>query len=384
MFTFDRQLLTYFDWPLFAISVVIPVVGLAVLYSAGYDPDGPATFFSWFPLNLYSHAFEKQILFILIGICALILGLFFTPHFLFRFSYPFYVLCCLMLIAVIPYGIVVHGAKRWLDLGPFNFQPSEVAKLAITLTLARYISKMPPSPGGYSVKQLLVPGLITLFPMLLILKQPDLGTTIALGSVGLLMVMFMGIRVRVLVTMVLLTGIAVPASWHFVLQPYQKKRVTTLFNHESDKQGAGYHIIQSKIAVGSGKMFGKGFLKGTQTQLQFLPEHTTDFVFSVLAEEWGFVGCMFVLFLYFVFLSRVLRVVQRSKDLFASLVAFGIGARFFVDLVINIGMVIGLLPVVGKSLPLFSYGGSSIVSALFGIGIVLGISMRRKSYLIRY
>jgi rod shape determining protein RodA len=179
--------------------------------------------------------------------------------------------------------------------------------------------------------------------------------------------------------MVLAVVLAAYPAWHS-LHAYQQRRVMVLFDPEADPKGSGYHINQSKIAVGSGQVFGKGYFNGTQTQLEFLPEHTTDFIFSVLAEEWGFVGCMTVVLVYFAFLMRMLRVVQRSKDLFQALVAFGVTAWFFFHVFINIGMVVGILPVVGIPLPLFSYGGSALLSGLFGIGIVLGLAMRRLTY----
>jgi rod shape determining protein RodA len=194
-----------------------------------------------------------------------------------------------------------------------------------------------------------------------------------------MMVVFMGIRRKALISM-LLSGLAIIVfAWNW-LHPYQQRRVKVLFDPEADRLGAGYQIIQSKIAVGSGGFWGKGYLQGTQTQLQFLPEHTTDFVFSVLAEEWGFVGCTVVLLLYLFLMYRLLRVVQRSHSLFAGLVTFGVAAYIFFHAMVNIGMVIGLLPVVGLPLPLFSAGGSSIISVLFLLGVVLGISMRRSVF----
>ncbi len=215
--------------------------------------------------------------------------------------------------------------------------------------------------------------------MALIMKQPDLGTSLAVGGIGFMMVVFMGIRRKALISM-LFSGLAIIVfAWNW-LHPYQQRRVKVLFDPEADRLGAGYQIIQSKIAVGSGGFWGKGYLQGTQTQLQFLPEHTTDFVFSVLAEEWGFVGCTVVLLLYLFLMYRLLRVVQRSHSLFAGLVAFGVAAYIFFHAMVNIGMVIGLLPVVGLPLPLFSAGGSSIMSVLFLLGVVLGISMRRSVF----
>mgnify|MGYP003593123464 CR=1 FL=1 len=214
----------------------------------------------------------------------------------------------------------------------------------------------------------------------LIVIQPDLGTALSIGIVGFCMVLFMGIRVRSLVTMaVAVIGVLIP-FWEVLLKPYQKRRILVLFNPDVDPLGSGYHIIQSKIAVGSGLLFGKGFMQGTQTQLEFLPEHTTDFIFSVLAEEWGFVGSITLIALFLFMFYHLLRVVMRSRDLFAGLVAFGISAQIFVNAFINMAMVVGILPVVGIPLPLVSYGGTSLMSMMLSIGVVLGISMRRHLF----
>jgi rod shape determining protein RodA len=211
------------------------------------------------------------------------------------------------------------------------------------------------------------------------MKQPDLGTALSLAIVGCGQLLFVGIRPRTLLaSVVFLSALAVP-SW-YMLHDYQQRRVLVLLDPESDPQGSGYHITQSKIAVGSGEFLGKGYREGTQTQLEFLPEHTTDFVFSVLAEEWGFVGCFFLLSVFLGLLAVMLRIAHRSRDLFACMVTIGVATQLFAHIFINIGMVIGLMPVVGIPLPLVSYGGSSMLSLMFGIGIVQGVSMRRMMF----
>ena len=275
----------------------------------------------------------------------------------------------------------MNGSRRWLSLGPINIQASEVVKLGIILAFSRFLSRHPPSRFGYGLVSLLFPGFLLLLPMGLIMLQPDLGSALIVGSVGACMLLFMGVRLRILIPLVVIAVFAVVPAYSYLLHDYQKRRIEVLFNPEADPKGSGYHITQSKIAVGSGKLLGKGFLNGTQTQLQFLPEHTTDFVFSVLAEEWGFIGCLGVLMLYLLLLIRLLQLVQRTRDLFSCLIIFGIASRVFCNVVINVGMVVGLLPVVGIPLPLFSYGGSSTVSLMFSIGIVLGIGMRRFAYM---
>ncbi|NLF24083.1 MAG: rod shape-determining protein RodA, partial [Deltaproteobacteria bacterium] len=237
----------------------------------------------------------------------------------------------------------------------------------------------PPPLGGYGFRDLVVPFLLCVLPMGLIMRQHDLGTALSVGAVGFGMILFMGIRLKALVIMAVFVVVTALPIWG-VLKPYQQRRVLALFNPEADPLGSGYHIIQSKIAVGSGGLFGKGYLAGTQSQLEFLPEHTTDFVFSVLAEEWGFVGAMVLLLVYFCFLYRMLRSVEKSKDLFSGLVVFGVALLLFFHMVVNIGMVIGILPVVGIPLLLVSYGGSSVVTTMFMVGLVLGLNMRRLSF----
>jgi len=380
---FDKRLLNHFDTGLLAITLFIPICGLVVLYSAGIDLDGPQKIFSWLPIEFNSPAFAKQIAFIFLGFLAMLVGAIIPTQYLYRAAYPVYALSTLLLAATLLIGKVAKGSRRWLVLGGVTFQPSEMMKLALILGLARFLCKYLPRPGGYGLTQLILPFLIFGIPMLLIMKQPDLGTAMAIGAVGFSMVLFMGIRPKAIFLMLACVAVAAPPLWKFVLHDYQKSRVLVLFDPETDPLGTGYHIIQSKIAVGSGGFLGKGFLKGTQTQLEFLPEHTTDFIFSVLAEEWGFLGSIFVVLLFGILTYRLLRVVMRSKDLFSSLVAFGICAQVFCNAAINIGMVIGLLPVVGLPLPLFSYGGTSLISTMFAIGLVLGIEMRRLSYLVK-
>ncbi len=376
----DRRVFANFDWPLLGLTMLVPVSGLIVLYSAGYNPEAPIEL-DWLPIVFYSQAFVKQFIFIGIGLLVLIGALLIPPQFLQKYAYIFYILCLILLVLVAKFGVVVNGARRWLDLGPVHLQASEVMKLGVIFALARYLSRRPPPKKGYGLGGLFGPGFLVLLPMALIMLQPDLGSALVVGSVGACMILFMGVRIRVLTILILLGVFAVIPSYTFLLHDYQKRRIEVLFNPEADPKGSGYHITQSKIAVGSGALVGKGFLSGTQTQLQFLPEHTTDFIFSVLAEEWGFLGCMSILFLYLLLLARLLQIVQRTRDLFSCLLVFGVTARLFCNMTINVGMVVGLLPVVGIPLPLFSYGGSSIVSFMFSIGLILGVAMRRFAHM---
>ncbi|RIL08611.1 MAG: rod shape-determining protein RodA, partial [Proteobacteria bacterium] len=315
----DRRLIPQFDLGLFMISVIIPLTGLTVLYSAGYDPSYDGFSLSWLDMTIRSQAFLKQIVFLALGLVAMAVAISISPSTLGKYSYLLYGACVLALLAVDIFGAVIKGSQRWLDLGGFNIQPAEPTKLALILTLARYLSRNPPRHEYYTLREILIPLGIIGFPFLLILIQPDLGTSMMVLSVGSAMLLFVGIRIKTLLILILPILVGLYPAWN-MLHDYQRRRIEVLINPEIDPKGSGYHITQSKIAVGSGAVFGKGYMQGTQTQLEFLPEHTTDFIFSVLAEEWGFIGCIFILALYMILLYRILRVVQRSRDLFNALV----------------------------------------------------------------
>ncbi len=380
MLTIDRRLLTHFDLILFSLTVAIPLVGLVVLYSAGYDPDFSVDFLGWLNLEFHSSACFKQGVYLLGGLVAMTIGMMAPTQTFQRYAFVLYGGALILLVAVAGFGVVVNGSRRWLDVGLFKLQPAEFMKLGLIVTMARVLAKSPPkNNAAYAFRELVVPAFFILAPMALIAQQPDLGTALSLGIVGVCQILFVGIRPKVLVGVMLAVCVLAYPAWNS-LHEYQQRRIMVLLNPESDPQGSGYHITQSKIAVGSGELFGKGFQKGTQTQLEFLPEHTTDFVFSVLAEEWGFVGCTLMIALFFCLLAAMLRVAHRSRDLFACLLVVGITSQIFAHIVINIGMVIGLMPVVGIPLPLVSYGGSSLLSILFGLGIVQGVSMRRTLF----
>ena len=372
----DRRWFAQFDWILLGLCFLIPALGLVVLYSAGFDAEEAGLSAGWVPITIRSSPFVKQLMFLGAGMIALVAALFIPPQRLARYAFSIYTCCLLLLAVVLIFGDQSHGARRWLAIVGCRFQPSEFMKLCLILVMARYISKHPPSAGGYGFRGLVVPCLLVLTPMALIMRQPDLGTAISVGATGFAMILFAGIRPKAIVLMLIVVTLAALPAWSF-LKPYQQRRVMALLNPEADPLGSGYHIIQSKIAVGSGGLSGKGYLNGTQSQLEFLPEHTTDFVFSVLAEEWGFAGAVVLLALYFCFLYRMLRLVGRSKDMFSALLMFGVTFLVFFHVVVNIGMVVGIFPVVGIPLLLVSYGGSSVVTILFMIGLMLGLNMRR-------
>ncbi|HOD29407.1 MAG TPA: rod shape-determining protein RodA, partial [Syntrophales bacterium] len=361
----DRRLLLNFDWTLLGLVLVISGIGLMNIFSTGYSLSG----LRQTPLYL------KQLQWIAMGLAIMVIAFSVDYRLIHRYAYVIYGLAVVLLVVVALYGYATRGSQRWIALGGFMLQPSELMKLALILALARYFDRHR-SLQGYGLRELATPLILVLVPFLLILRQPDLGTALILLVIFLAMVVFSGVRWRSVLWFGA-GGIAlIPLAWFF-LHDYQRERLLTFFNPERDPLGSGYHIIQSMIAIGSGGLFGKGFLKGTQTQLKFLPEQQTDFVFSVFAEEWGLAGGLVLLILFLFLILWGLKISQRARDLSGTLIAFGITVMIFSEVFINIGMVTGLLPVVGIPLPFFSYGGSSMVVLLTGIGLMLNISMRR-------
>jgi rod shape determining protein RodA len=369
------------DLVLLSLCVAIPILGLVVLYSAGFDPNYSRVVLSWPHVVVNSPAFLKQSGFFLISLLVGLVVVCIPIKWWFRCSPGLYACGILLLIAVGVRGSLVNGSRRWIQLAGVNIQPAEFVKLCVIFLMARYLAGVRWKETGARILELIVPAIILVLPMVLILKQPDLGTAISVGVVGAGMVWFMGIRTRTLVVLVCSALLAMGPLW-YRLHPYQKNRILALFYPDSDPQGTGYHIKQSKIAIGSGELLGKGYLNGTQSQLEFLPEHTTDFVFSVLAEEWGFIGCSVILGLYLLLLCRLLHVASKCDDLFSELLVFGVASSLFFHIFVNVGMVIGILPVVGIPLPLFSYGGSSFMVTMFSLAVVLRVSleMRRREY----
>jgi len=317
----------------------------------------------------------KQMTWLLIGLIVMILITLIDYRTYSDFAYGIYFITFLLLLAVMAYGIITSGAQRWVRIGPISFQPSEFIKISLIIALAKFF-KRPAGREGYSLKQLFIPFLLLIVPMMLILKQPDLGTAVILLLIFFSVLLFVKVRWSSLLMIVVGGASIVPLLWRF-LKEYQKKRILTFFNPEMDPLGAGYHLIQSKIAIGSGGILGKGFMKGTQSKLGFLPEQQTDFIFSALGEEWGLIGCFLLLALYFILILWGLRIAVQSKDRFSAILSFGVVAMLFWHIFINIGMVLGMMPVVGIPLPLLSYGGSFMVSTLIGIGLLLNVSMRR-------
>jgi len=361
----DRRLLTNIDWTLAGIVATICILGILNIYSATMPYKISGT-----PYYL------KQFNWMLFGMCISLAVCSIDYHLLEDLSYWFYGFLVLLLVAVLVVGRRSMGATRWLHLGFFNIQPSELMKLVIIVTFARYFNNFH-VVGGLSLRDTLFPlGILTL-PALLIMKQPDLGTAVLVILIAVSMTVYVGLRWSTIFTFVAVTIPLVWLGWTTFLRPYQKNRILDFLDPERSRLGSGYHIIQSKIAVGSGGIFGKGFVKGTQSQLRFLPEQHTDFAFSVFSEEWGFVGCLVLIVLYMSLVLWGLNIARRCNDRFGALLAVGVTAMLFWHIVINMGMVIGIFPVVGVPLPFFSYGGTSMITSMVGIGMLQSISMRR-------
>jgi len=360
----DRRLVTNFDWLLLMLVLALGACGVVNLYSAASSFGGGGT-----PVYL------KQIYWFGLGLLVMLAVAMVGVQRLSSVAYPLYILVVLMLVAVLLWGRVIGGSQRWLALGPVVVQPSELARLAVILVLAQYFQRRDQNQP-YRLHQLILPLGLALLPALLILKEPDLGTSLLVLLVAASVILVNGVRLGSLAAAGITLLLALPVAWHF-LKDYQKRRIFSFLDPESDPLGAAYHLIQSKIAVGSGQFTGKGFLSGTQSQLHFLPEQHTDFAFSVLAEEWGFLGALLVISLLAAVVYRGLAAAYRAKDRQGLLIVAGATAMIFWPAVINVGMVVGLFPVVGIPLPFISYGGSSLITTLAAVGLIQAVSMRR-------
>ncbi|MGD2082307.1 MAG: rod shape-determining protein RodA [Chromatiales bacterium] len=349
----------HLDLPLLTGLVLLCAFGLVVLYSAGAES-----------LALV----ERQGVRLGVAFGVMFATAQISPVQLRRWSPWLYALGMSLLVAVLLVGEIGKGAQRWLDLGLFRFQPSEMLKLAVPMMIAWYLAEKPLPPNWL---RLLIAAVMILGPVLLIAMQPDLGTALLVGSAGIFVLFLAGIRWSVIAWLTAALAAAAPVLW-FLMRPYQRQRVLTFFNPESDPLGAGYHIIQSKIAIGSGGVYGKGWLNGTQSHLEFLPERSTDFIFAVLAEELGLVGILVLLALYLFVVLRGLNIAVRAQDTYSRLLGGSITLVFFVYVFVNTGMVSGLLPVVGVPLPLVSYGGTSLVTIMAGFGMLMSIHTHRK------
>jgi len=361
---FDRRLLTHFEWLLPLLVLAICGLGITCVYSATYTPGRQGLP----PLA------ARQLTWFGGGIVGMLLMLTFDYRRLDRRAYLLYALVIASVLAVPLMGEVAGGSRRWIRLGPVSVQPSEFAKIAIVVALAHYFARTPGVRLG--LRHVVLPLVLVALPAVAILLQPDLGSAALLGFVAVTMLVLGGVRLRWLVLMAL-PGIALAPLLYQHLKEYQRQRIMMFLDPAQDPLGAGYHIIQSKIAVGSGMLWGKGFLAGTQNHLDFLPEQHTDFIFSVFSEEWGFVGAATLMGLYLAAMLRGMVIASRARDRFGVLLSLGIMSIVFWQVVVNVGMTTGLMPVVGIPLPFFSYGGSSLFCLLVGTGLVMNVSTRR-------
>lgn len=367
MLRIDRRLVTHFEWPLLCISLLIAGCGLLTIFSATYVPDAPV-----------SSYVIRQASWIGAGLVLMLMTLAIDYRILDRLGLVIYagVLGLLLLVPLI--GSSGGGARRWLSFGPLSIQPSEFMKVAIVVVLAAHLHRWA-GERRLEVRRLIAPALLIAVPAYLVLVQPDLGTVIVICAAAFVVLLFAGFPMRLVLLAVLVIGPILPYGWHH-LKPYQQQRIVSYVNPQSDPLGAGYHARQSKIAIGSGMVYGKGYLKGTQNQLRFLPEHHTDFVFSVFAEEWGFIGAATLLALYAALLVRGATIAFRSRDNLGALLAAGLTASIVMQAVMNLAMTTGLLPVVGITLPFLSYGGSSMLALMASVGLIMNVSMRRFTF----
>ena len=361
----DRRLVQSFHWGLLLLTLVLGGVGIAVLFSTTYVPG----------LVTKHLLYQKQFYWLLIGSGVMILSVSLDYRKLEHYAYPIFIISLLLIGAVLVTGKTISGARRWISIGGFTFQPSELIKLTFILALGKYIHNSRVE-GGYTLRTLVGPTALLLVPFAGILLEPDLGTAMILLFIFLSIILFLKIRRSTLIAIVVLSLVTAPIGWAS-LKDYQKERIMTFLNQEEDPHGQGWHINQSKIAIGSGKFWGKGYMKGTQSRLQFLPEKHTDFIFSVIAEEWGFAGAVSLLLLYFLLIYWGVQVALNAKETFGAVLAIGVISMLFWHIVINIGMTLGMLPVVGVPLPFLSYGGTFLVITMAGIGLLINVSVRR-------
>ncbi len=361
------QKISALNWWLILLIICITSVGLASLYSAAGGSMDP-----WA---------SRQMMRFAVGVVGMVIIAIIDIKWWYRLTWPIYFLGLLLLLAVEIKGHIGMGAQRWIDLGFIQLQPSELMKIAVVMAIARHFNGLS-SDQACNLRFLIVPALIVIAPVALVLLQPDLGTSLMIIMAGAGMIFIAGAPIWLFVAAIILVSVSIPVAWQF-LHEYQKQRVITFLNPESDPLGAGYHIIQSKIAIGSGGVEGKGFLQGTQSHLNFLPEKQTDFIFTLWVEEWGLLGGLGLLSLFLLVFISALSTSLRCKHNFGRYLALGVSINFSLYVFINIAMVMGLIPVVGAPLPLVSYGGTSMLAALIGFGLMMSCGIYRHSKVTR-
>jgi rod shape determining protein RodA len=365
---FERRLYHHLDWLLLGSVLVLSLIGVAMIYSATGSRVGGVWVPNW---RLPS----TQLYAMLIGLGLFAVCLTVDYRVLTDKSHFIYLAMLALLIYVLLFGKVAGGAGRWISFRLFNLQPSEFAKIGVALVLAKFFGEN--RRGSPTTGDLLIAGGLTILPLVLVAKEPDLGTAVTLAPIFLGIAYIAGMRMRILGILVLAVAVLVPIAWTFALKPYQKSRISTFLDPSQDAKGAGYQQIQARITAGSGGLRGKGFTKGTQGQLRFLPVAHNDFIFSVLAEEQGFVGVLFVLGLYMIVIWRSLEAARLAKDKLGAYLVMGLMASFTFQVIYNVTMSAGLAPVKGLTLPLMSYGGSSMMATLASFGLILNVRMRR-------
>lgn len=350
----------HIDLPLLILLLGLAGAGLFVLYSAS----GGSTYYV-----------KRQLIFLSVGLVGMLVVAQMPPRFLARWALLPYLFGLLLLVAVMLFGVGAKGAQRWLEVGGFRFQPSEVLKIAVPLLVASYLGRRSLPPR---IKYIVVALAIAAIPTVLVASQPDLGTALLVMAAGVFVLFLAGLQKRYMFGALAAAAVAVPLMWVYGLRDYQKQRVLTLFDPYSDRLGAGWNIIQSTTAIGSGGTSGKGWMQGTQSQLDFLPESHTDFIIAVLAEEFGLVGVLALLGMYLLIVARCLLIAAGAQTMFSRLLAGSLTLTFFIYVFVNMAMVSGVLPVVGVPLPLVSYGGTSIVTLLLGFGILMAVATEKK------
>jgi rod shape determining protein RodA len=355
----------HFDWALFLATALLAVIGVVNLYSA-----------TSVSKDALREIYVQQVYWLVFGgILATIVAAVDYRHYE-RLGYALYGLGIILLVLVFILGRDIRGSSRWINIGSFSFQPSEFMKLFLVIALAKYLHDDPKSEGR-TLRDLALPALIALIPMALVMKQPDLGTALILGLIFVSICALTRIAWRSLLTLVVSGAVLVPVMWNYVLKDYQKTRVTAFLNPEANILGTGWHAHHARVAIGNGGILGQGFMRGTQNQFLFLPDQHSDFPFAVFAEDWGLCGCVALVLLYGFLVGWSIRVAATAKDRFGAVLSIGIGSLIFWHAFFNLGMVTGLLPVVGVTLPLFSAGGSSVMTVLIGIGLLMNVSIRR-------
>lgn len=363
----ERTLFKRLDFNFIFVILALNVIGLINLYSATHGPSSRDV----------EPLFVNQIVWLLAGWCIFFIVTLIDYAIVSKLALLVYGVNMLAIVFTTFYGKVALGAQRWIDLGFFRYQPSETMKLALIMLLAKILATRSPLGKGMGFREMFVPLIALGLPFIFIVEQPDLGTAMMIAAIGGTMILFSKVKRSIVIGAAILVIVGIWGAWNYGLRDYQKNRILTFISPTNDPRGSGYNSIQSKIAVGSGKFFGKGFRKGTQSQLEFLPERHTDFIYSVLSEEHGFVGSVTTMGLFCMLFLIIIRIAMNARDKFGALLCMGVFSYLFWHMFVNMGMVIGLLPIVGVPLPLLSYGGSSMLTTMAGMGLISSVAYRR-------